>query len=355
MVVLLGHLTKCCTISIDAAQSCTIITLIEQNPNTLETHMQPPTPLDTLAELDTAPVAALPVEVSPAAARLIQDSTSANTRRAYRGALARLDVWLAGRALDDAALAAYLGELDEAGKAPATASLTVAAVRFRAKLAGLPDPVGPAADRSHKGFRREGRGERGRGQAPGLDLDAIAEIMAVADRPRRTGRGVESEAGAKRRGAVDRALVGVLFQACLRRSEAAALEWRDIEPASQPDAYRVHVRASKTNQEGAPDVRLVKNGAVRALEAIRPESGEPGASVFGLSAASIGRRFTAAAAAAGYRASAHSARVTYASELTRLGASTTEVMRAGAWKTARMVAHYSAGVRAEDNATAKYL
>ena len=102
-------------------------------------------------------------------------------------------------------------------------------------------------------------------------------------------------------------------------------------------------------------MRLVKNGAARALLAIRPDDADPAASVFGLSGQSIGRWFSAAAKRAGYRATAHSARVTYASELTRLGASTTEVMRAGAWKTARMVAHYSAGVAAEDNATAKYL
>ena len=55
------------------------------------------------------------------------------------------------------------------------------------------------------------------------------------------------------------------------------------------------------------------------------------------------------------RKRAHRARVTLASELTRLGASAQEVMKAGAWKTARTVAHYSAGVAAEDGAVAKYL
>ena len=44
-----------------------------------------------------------------------------------------------------------------------------------------------------------------------------------------------------------------------------------------------------------------------------------------------------------------------ASELTARGASTTAVMRAGAWKTARMVAHYSAGATAELGAVARYL
>ena len=49
------------------------------------------------------------------------------------------------------------------------------------------------------------------------------------------------------------------------------------------------------------------------------------------------------------------ARVGLASELTARGASTTEVMLAGNWRTARMVAHYSAGATAERGAVAKYL
>ena len=53
---------------------------------------------------------------------------------------------------------------------------------------------------------------------------------------------------------------------------------------------------------------------------------------------------------------AHSGRVGLAaSELTARGASTTEVMLAGNWKTARMVAHYSAGATAERGAVARYL
>ena len=55
------------------------------------------------------------------------------------------------------------------------------------------------------------------------------------------------------------------------------------------------------------------------------------------------------------RDTAHSGRVGLASELTAAGASTTETMLAGGWKTARMVAHYSAGASAERGAVAKYL
>ena len=50
-----------------------------------------------------------------------------------------------------------------------------------------------------------------------------------------------------------------------------------------------------------------------------------------------------------------SGRVGLASELTARGASTTETMLAGGWKTARMVAHYSAAATAELGAVAKYL
>ena len=121
---------------------------------------------------------------------------------------------------------------------------------------------------------------------------------------------------------VEDALVLVLFQACLRRAEAAALVWGDIETASLAGALRIRVRTSKTNAAGEEtDIRLVKGDAARALEALRPAVPDLRARVFGLSASSIGGRFRAAAARAGYRASAHSA----------------------------------AGTRAEANATAKYL
>ena len=118
-----------------------------------------------------------------------------------------------------------------------------------------------------------------------------------------------------------------------------------------------HYPLIKDEPAGHPDVRIVKNGAARALLAIRPDLTEPRASVSGLSGQSIGRRFAAAAKRAGYHGiTAHCARRTYAAELTRLGASATEVMLAGGWKSPRMVAHYASGTNAEtSSATAKYL
>ena len=121
---------------------------------------------------------------TPTTRKLADASISLNTRRAYAGALRRLDAWRGDAPVDDALLAVYLGTLFEAGRAPATAALAVAAVRFWAKLAGQGDPAGEATARVLAGYRRTAA-DRGR-----ADADGLAAILATAERPRRDGRGV---------------------------------------------------------------------------------------------------------------------------------------------------------------------
>ena len=318
----------------------------------------PPTNPTALAR---RPDPAGPLAVAtPTTRKLADASISVNTRRAYLGALARLDAWRGTAPVDDASLAVYLAHMFESGRAPATAALAVAAVRFRAKLAGQPDPAGEATARVLGGYRRTAA-DRGRGQAAPLRADGLAAILATAERPRTDGRGVESHTTAQRRGRTDAVIAGLLFMGGLRRSEVSALEWRDVSDASgEGDGVLITVRTSKTNQEGdTADVRYLKNGAANAIRTVRAAAAAaaPTDRVVGLSPLQIQRRFTAAARAAGIeaRVTAHSGRVGLASELTARGASTTEVMLAGNWKTARMVAHYSAGATAERGAVAKYL
>ena len=311
------------------------------------------------AALARRPDPAGPLAVAtPTTRKLADASISVNTRRAYAGALRRLDAWRGAAPVDDASLAVYLGELFEAGRAPATAALAVAAVRFRAKLAGQPAPAGEATARVLGGYRRTAA-DRGRGQAAPLRADGLAAILATADRPRTDGRGVESPTTAHRRGRLDAVIASLLFMGGLRRSEVSALEWRDVSDARDGDGVLLTVRTSKTNQEGdAADVRYLKNGAANAIRTLRAAAAAAATDrVIGLSPLQIQRRFTAAARAAGIeaRVTAHSGRVGLASELTARGASTTEVMLAGNWKTARMVAHYSAGATAERGAVQKYL
>ena len=315
------------------------------------------TPTDPTA-IARRPDTAGPLAVAtPTTRKLADASISVNTRRAYLGALRRLDAWRGTAPLTDALLAAYLGTIFEAGRAPATAALAVAAVRFLAKLAGQPAPAGEATARVLGGYRRTAA-DRGRGQAAPLRADGLAAILATAARPRTDGRGVESHTTAQRRGRLDAVIASLLFMGGLRRSEVSALEWRDVSDARDGDGVLLTVRTSKTNQEGdAADVRYLKNGAANAIRTLRAADAAPTDRVIGLSPLQIQRRFTAAARAAGIeaRVTAHSGRVGLASELTARGASTTEVMLAGNWKTARMVAHYSAGATAERGAVRKYL
>ena len=100
--------------------------------------------------------------------------------------------------------------------------------------------------------------------------------------------------------------------------------------------------------------RFAKEGVARALRTLRaatsPESGER---VVPLSAQMIGLRFAAAAAIAGRRRTL--AGSAWHQSRPAVGASTTDVMLAGNWKTSRMVAHYSAGATAERGAIVCHL
>ena len=218
---------------------------------------------DSPARIDRAETAIGPATAT--ARRLVDASVSPNTRRAYAGALRRLDAWLDGRELHDVTLAAYLAELHDAGRASSSASMAVAAACFRAKLAGQPAPAGERTARVLAWYRRTA-GDRGRGQARPFGVSGLAAVLATCHRPRRRGRGVESEQVALERGRLDAVIAGLLFMAGMRRSEVSALRWADVVDATDGDGILVTVRRSKTNQEGeVNDVRFVKDGVARAL------------------------------------------------------------------------------------------
>ena len=141
-------------------------------------------------------------------------------------------------------------------------------------------------------------------------------------------------------------LAGKLFKRIESSKARKRKFYRQMLNTRYMDAVLSAVRQSKTNQEGdTADVRFLKNGAAAAIRTLRTD--RPAAAPTDR-VKPHHRRFTAAARAAGIEAhlTAHSGRVGLASELTARGASTTEVMLAGNWKTARMVSHYSAGATA---------
>ena len=149
--------------------------------------------------------------------------------------------------------------------------------------------------------RANGRPQR---QAKPLTETALAAVKATAGIPRRyRGRAVRAENAwdARRRGQVDIALLSVLRDGLLRRSEAAALRWGDME-IQEDGSARLHVRRSKTDPEAEGAALYIGSDAASALVAIMSEGFavvDPSTPVFGLSASQIGRRVNAAAKAAG--------------------------------------------------------
>ena len=132
----------------------------------------------------------------------------------------------------------------------------------------------------------------------GLTADCLDAIRNTASIPRTgpTGR-TESGKAAKRRASVDIALITTMREGMLRRSEAAALRWRDLDFHSD-GSVSATLQCSTTDSEEA--VVALGPDAASALQAIRPEGAEPAARVFGLkSERSISNRIAAAAKAAG--------------------------------------------------------
>ena len=76
---------------------------------------------------------------------------------------------------------------------------------------------------------------RGRGQARPFVASDLAAVLATCHRPRRRGRGVESDDVAQKRGRLDAVIAGLLFMAGMRRSEVIALLWGDVAESADGD------------------------------------------------------------------------------------------------------------------------
>ena len=120
---------------------------------------------------------------TPTTRKLADASISVNTRRAYLGALARVDAWRGGRPAHRRRVG-RLPRRDLRGRAarPQPPPSPSPPSGFRAKLAGQPDPAGERTARVLGGYRRTAA-DRGRGQAAPLSADGLAAILATADLP----------------------------------------------------------------------------------------------------------------------------------------------------------------------------
>ena len=292
-------------------------------------------------------------------------SWSPETRRSYVAGWKDFTRWcLDNRCLclpaAPADIGRYLENLVELeGKTLATARSRLAAIAAAHRLVGHQDPASrPLVKATLKRLAREhGRPRR---QAKGLTSDALAAVKATA-RIQRVHQGKrrrkETEAAAAQRALVDLAILQVMRDGLLRRSEASALRWGDVE-LHEDGSGRLHVIRSKTDQTAQDAVLYLGPFAVQALLAIRPDEAviNPASSVFGLSASQISRRIKAMTKMAGLGEgfSAHSPRVGMAQDLSAAGAELPELMTAGRWESPTMPARYTEAQAAGRGAVARY-
>ena len=198
----------------------------------------------------------------------------------------------------------------------------------------------PVVSEAVKGWRNRAPAPR---QAGALTADALARVREVLRLPKR-GRGgrMESADTARRRAALDLAIIGVLADGGLRRSKAAALAWGDVE-------LWANGTGRLTNQKGKNQVEpatvAVTATTARALRDIRPDDVDLAAPVFGLTGETLANRVRAAARAAGLGDgfSGHSGRIGMARRMVAAGAPNAAVQRQGRWKNGNMVARYTRG------------
>ena len=181
---------------------------------------RPPTSLPALRAADEG--------VADALESVISD----NTKRVY-GTQWRIfegwcaDVGLTSLPAEPLTVARYLAARAGSGTSIATLRLAASALTKAHEWAGHESPGKDRGVRaSLKGWgRRLAKPQR---QAGALTAAVLAVIRLTAVQPRLRGRGIETPAQAAGRARFDVAMVAVLSDGGLRRSEAAALTWGDI-------------------------------------------------------------------------------------------------------------------------------
>ena len=308
------------------------------------------TDLAAVQQLQSTPeLASHDREAAQAVAAGLRDAKAPNTRRAYASAWRGFQDWAESGGhpalpATPRAVALYLGHLAATGRSLASVQQARSAISHFHAAAGIRKKENPALHpvvaEAVKGWRNRAPAPR---QADALTSDALARVREVLRLPRR-GRGgrMESPETAHRRAAMDMAIIGVLADGGLRRSEAAALTWGDVE-LWVDGTGRLTIQKGKNQVE--PATVAVTAATARALREIRPENPAPAATVFGLTGETLANRVRVAAEAAGLGNgfSGHSGRIGMARRMVAAGAPNAAVQRQGRWKNGNMVARYTRG------------
>jgi len=292
--------------------------------------------------------------------RYLDAAKAGSTRKAYDADFRAWSDWCTQRGFTplpaaDAAVAAYLAALGDAGASPRTIARRLSGIGHAHREAGHPSPSEhPGTREVLRGIRRaaarDGRRPR---KARALDTQTIRAL--VEDLP-------DGVAGLR-----DRALILTSFALGLRASDACGLDVTDLAPAGH-GGLDVTVRFSKTDQEGAGEVLALAPGVrvqtcpVRALQAWVGAAGLESGPLF----RSVGRGATPrigstrmarssvrlvllrSAEHAGVPLeglSPHSLRRSFATEGYKAGVSERELARTGRWASVTTLRGYDASSR----------
>jgi len=280
-----------------------------------------------------APVGALTVEDAAAVMVAVESALSVNTRRAYAAgwrswqSFASSRGWSAMPPAPDQ-VAAWCVAMDSDGMTPPSICCRFASLAFACRVApehrrlDQPPTTAELVRQTLRGLVRL-RKHRPKQSAPVTpDLCVAAAVKAHPE---------------------DAALLALLHDAGLRVSEAAALEWPDVECDADGSAGIVTVKGGKTGAR----IVAVSARAVRSLNAIRPANAQ--GSVFGVSESQLRRRVKAAARAVGAEGvTSHGGRVGMAQTMARNGAAAPAIMRQGGWNSSAMVAAYTRKLSAKE-------
>jgi site-specific recombinase XerD len=205
-----------------------------------------------------APTGVVLAEADAAAARTFAElEKAASTRRSYRVAFRIFADWCHARGLvpvpaSPDTVAAFLAAEATAAAKASTIAHRAAAIRYAHRLARHETPTGAETVRAvMRGIRRT------IGTAPERKAPATADVI-------REMRLCPPTLAGQR----DRALLALGFAGAFRRSELVALSVADL--VEMPDGFRVLIRHSKTDQEGAgQEIAIPRGYRLRPVEAVQ--------------------------------------------------------------------------------------
>ena len=293
---------------------------------------------------------------------IARKSRSKNTERTYNSALRTFSKFADAQGLPAIPasadlVAAFLQSRIDAGVAPVSLDTALTAIRNAHRVKNQPDPTDDARVRAiAQGYRRllaeDGRRSK---QAKGLSESDLRAIVAAA--------AVVGDIKSTR----DIALISLLREGLLRRSECAALRVRDFS-REMDGSGRLRITRSKTDQAGkGATLFLGKEATNRVVKWLDAAPADGNAPLFrwirrgghiqssGLSGEAIHKIVRSRGEAANvFSLSGHSPRVGMAQSLVANNASIAEIAIAGRWKSVDMVIHYASRQNVEQGAVAKY-